>query len=445
MPDHAPDQPAPVTAVFDAALPAALDAGRRSRARWVYAFELLGGEGSWTLDLAAATPSCRPGARAGHDCHLAIAAAELAAVLEGRADLEQLFFEQRLVVKGNMEAAAALPGVLDELLGPERAFGLAPLVAPLPVDEFLRDRWPDRLWIGGAPDASPEFAAIPQLRDVHALLEVWPGVVRVFGPHDDHALSPQVDVETGAKLYERGFTLVFSCVDLLIPALKTQLEALRSELGLAPNTWARCMVYANPTGGALNPHFDENANFVVQLHGRKIWRLAPNTHVRHPTTSHLIGGPVDPELEPELDAPLPDRLPDTAETVTLTAGSRMFLPRGYWHETRASEPSMSLNFTFSQPCWADVLAEGLRRRLLEEPAWRELAEVGEPARLAELTRAEVERLAAVEPAELAGSLVASLVPRIPDEVDVLDLRRDWVAALARLGARASSSGDSGAD
>jgi 50S ribosomal protein L16 3-hydroxylase len=55
-------------------------------------------------------------------------------------------------------------------------------------------------------------------------------------------------------------------------------------------------------------------------------------------------------------------------------GCVLFVPRGYWHETTTEEDSLSLNFTFSQPTWADVFTKSLQELLLRSPEWRELAD-----------------------------------------------------------------------
>ena len=114
-------------------------------------------------------------------------------------------------------------------------------------------------------------------------------------------------------------------------------------------------------------------NFVLQLHGVKEWRLAPNEHVDRPMTRHTMGLPADPELESYLDAPLPDELPDDARTVVLRPGSLLFVPRGVWHATTATSDALSLNFTYSAPTWIDLLMAALRSRLALASEWRETA------------------------------------------------------------------------
>jgi 50S ribosomal protein L16 3-hydroxylase len=79
------------------------------------------------------------------------------------------------------------------------------------------------------------------------------------------------------------------------------------------------------------------------------------------------------ELQLYCRSDMPQTMPADYEEIPMRRGSVMFLPRGYWHATEASEDSLQLNFTFSQPSWADALLPALQRRLLRHEHWRALA------------------------------------------------------------------------
>jgi 50S ribosomal protein L16 3-hydroxylase len=138
-------------------------------------------------------------------------------------------------------------------------------------------------------------------------------------------------------------------------------------------TQQRCLVYATPAGRGTAPHFDHNVNFVIQLHGTKAWRLAPNTNVVRPMTRHTMGQSVDPELETYARLPMPDAMPADHTEVVLEPGSFLFVPRGTWHSTRATTDALSLNFTFTPPTWIDLFTAALRGRLAISREWRETA------------------------------------------------------------------------
>jgi 50S ribosomal protein L16 3-hydroxylase len=201
--------------------------------------------------------------------------------------------------------------------------------------------------------------------------------------------------------------LAFSDAEHVFPVLKGILERLRWDLQLPLCTFGRCPIYASPNGSGEALHFDQNANFVIQLKGEKVWRVAPNRHVTRPTDRYTTAHPI-PSSELLLYSPaeLPTTLPLDTETIHMKPGSVLFVPRGYWHQTQALGESLSLNFTFDQPTWADLLPSDLRQRLLGDASWRELAS-GAGCLHAEAAQRAVSRLK---------TLIASL----PDEFQSVD-------------------------
>jgi len=139
-------------------------------------------------------------------------------------------------------------------------------------------------------------------------------------------------------------------------------------------TYSRSLIYAIKVGEGTAPHFDQNINFVVQISGKKKWWIAPNTSVENPMTRYTIGTQADPELDSYLDDELPTEFPKEAMEFTLVPGSVLFLPRGAWHKTEATEDALSLNFTYSAPTWIDMLQAALRGRLAMSPYWRQTAD-----------------------------------------------------------------------
>lgn len=167
--------------------------------------------------------------------------------------------------------------------------------------------------------------------------------------------------------------LLFNEVQLHIPELVPWLAAIRADLDLSALTQQRSLVYATPAGIGTAAHFDQNVNFVLQVHGTKTWSLAPNDNVERPMTRHTIGLPVDPELQSYANLPMPAEMPEGRIEIVLEPGSLLFVPRGVWHATRATTDALALNFTFSAPTWIDLLTAALRGRLALSPEWRETA------------------------------------------------------------------------
>ena len=259
---------------------------------------------------------------------------------------------------------------------------LEQLFAPLAAADFVARYWPKQHLVSHGPlERLGALAQLPELQDLELLLRTYRSPVMVALPdrRDEHSVI-RVEAQSAAALYRSGMALILDSAERYLPLLEQWLHVLALELGLARNAVARTILYASPAGGGNSPHFDANANIVVQLRGTKRWTLAPNTQVPLPTDRWAMNmGPPSPELAGYLEQALPEQMPSGAEVITLAPGSVLFVPRGYWHCTEASEDTLALNFTYSQPTWADVVSAALRQQLLKELQWRELADgIGSP-------------------------------------------------------------------
>ena len=300
------------------------------------------------------------------------------------------------------------------------------------TDSFLAKHWPDLHLVSHGPlERLGELAQLPELATLETLLASYRDKVRIALPdkRDEHS-SLQVDALTAAALHRNGMALILNGVERFLPVVAQWLTELRLELGLPLECEPRSIVYATPSGAGNSPHFDANANFVVQLRGTKRWHVAPNRHVPHPTDRWAMNETgLSPELAGYVEGPLPTQMPADTEVIDLKPGSVLFVPRGYWHATEADEDTLAINFTFGQPTWADLTLVALRKRLLKDPAWRDLA--NDPSRVAEMLaglQAQVERL---EPAEVLGALdEAPLYLLVPEGF----LRVEDAKVLASLGA-----------
>jgi len=259
------------------------------------------------------------------------------------------------------------------------------LIHPRPPAEFFKHYESNNPFVlhgvgapkGASPwrDALQPLARLPFLRSLEELLKSWPNSIQVHLPDvADEASSIDASPKDARKLFDNGMGLLFDHAHALSPVLLKWLEAIRQDLGLSALTYGRCLIYATPEGKGTAPHFDQNINFVLQIHGIKKWWIAPNRHVDNPLTRHTMGLPADPELQSYARTPLPRRMPSGIKPIILKPGSLLFLPRGSWHTTQAESHALSLNFTYSAPTWLDLLTTALRSRLALSSEWRETAE-----------------------------------------------------------------------
>lgn len=224
--------------------------------------------------------------------------------------------------------------------------------------------------VHGLSEDLKELFSLPILES----FESWKGSVDVHLPDvRDEMSSKSVSTQEALAYFQKGQSILFNDVNNEYTDLNIWLETIRKELKLSAHTFSRSLIYGTPAGGGNAPHFDQNINFVIQVHGEKKWWIAQNDSVVNPLGRHVIGEAVDPELE-SYSNPMPDEFPENkAIEYTLKPGSVLFVPRGTWHKTEAVTDALSLNFTFSAPAWIDLVMTAVRGRLLQSEHWRETA------------------------------------------------------------------------
>ena len=262
-------------------------------------------------------------------------------------------------------------------------YGLSELLAPISVQEFYQFYWPKKpLFIQPQKGKFKELIELPELKCLTAIIESRHLKVRACLPDfDDEYSSIYVEPSDARKAYQNNMTLVFDSMHKENARIAEVLENIRKDLGLVTGgiennlCRSRSIIYATPAGGRTRLHFDANVNLIIQLSGMKRWVLAPNQSVENPTERFTAGSfEMSMALEKQCHAPLLDELPEDSIELVMEPGCVLFVPRGYWHETSTDEDSLSLNFTFSQPTWADLFTKSMQELLITSPEWRELAD-----------------------------------------------------------------------
>lgn len=224
-------------------------------------------------------------------------------------------------------------------------------------------------------DSINELTDLPFLNSLEDLIKFWPKTVDCYMPGvADEVNSVTTSKEEALKLFSKGSGLIFNDADTESSVLRAWVDGLIKDLGLSTLTYGRSLIYAIPAKKVTDPHFDQNINLVLQIKGTKKWWIAPNHHVTNPMTRHTIGTQVDPELDSYTDE-MPESFPADATEFILRPGSFLFVPRGSWHTTQASdEDTLAISFTFSAPTWIDILTAAMRGRLAQSSKWRETAD-----------------------------------------------------------------------
>lgn len=221
--------------------------------------------------------------------------------------------------------------------------------------------------VRGAPARLPSLFRAPALQSLDGILGTNPARVRAwFTDERGAAQSAELTAEAARTLYrDRRLTIVADTlrirgVEALMARMKEELHTFCFPVG--------ANAYVSPAGVGTRMHFDEQDVFLVQVRGKKRWRFAPQTQLRHPTDPHF-GAKLG--AENALSRPkFPTRMPRGARTVVLSPGDVLYLPAGTWHESETLKDSVGLTLTFPTSSWLDLLLLRLRERLVTREAWR---------------------------------------------------------------------------
>ncbi|HEV3378884.1 MAG TPA: cupin domain-containing protein [Thermoleophilaceae bacterium] len=312
-------------------------------------------------------------------------------------------------------AAADAPGAHAGAGGHAPADALALTLEPVDPAAFLAEHWERRSLIV-ARDDPERFRPLLSPEDVeHLVCEtrirapgfrmVKEGAQIPLAAYTEDigwrpgSFSGMAVVERVTEEFARGATLVLQALHLHWPAAALYCRGLEASLGCP----AQANAYLTPaTSRGFAVHHDTHDVFVLQVSGRKSWRV----------------------YEPVLELPLKDQRWSTelgdpgppVEEFTLEAGQTLYLPRGWPHEaTTSDEESLHLTIGLHPTTRMDAMRMALDGCADDPEFRRSLPEDGHlPAEL-------IDRLAArLQPGEVARRarrrFVASRHPILHDQL-----------------------------
>lgn len=259
---------------------------------------------------------------------------------------------------------SALESTREERLAPRRveALSLADLLAPVSPDTFFHTYWEQRPLVTRGR-AAGFFSPLFSLQDVdRAICYLKPGpgrldLVTEGGFVRDNFLGPDgaANINLVYESYLKGSTVILSGLEETWEPLSVFSRRVEGALSHP----VAVAVYLTPPGHrGVQPHFDTQENFILQVEGTKHWKVYPAQRELPPVEGSYL-----PVAREKLPAPL-------LET-ELHPGDVLYIPRGFVHEARATD-SASLHITVDVHVrtWHDLLSDMLSALAAREPRLR---------------------------------------------------------------------------
>ncbi|MBY0338616.1 MAG: cupin domain-containing protein [Acetobacteraceae bacterium] len=226
-------------------------------------------------------------------------------------------------------------------------------------------------------------------------------------PEHEYALPDgRVDLPRLLERFDAGASLVVSQFHETHPPLarfcrgleRLFLHAVQANIYLTP-----------PAAQGFRTHYDTHDVLVLQVEGRKRWRVWDGERVPRPTRRTPWPGHLAPEGEPH--------------TLVLGPGDALYIPRGVMHDAATEPGSHSLHVTVGllEPSWAQAIRTLLDAAELDDPALRESVptwRIGE----ADLTAPLADALARLSGAGMAERLQNLLLSQLAQERQPLPAR-----------------------
>lgn len=235
---------------------------------------------------------------------------------------------------------------------------------------FMDTRWPDQAsWCHGSIDRLPEALQADVLRDIDVLGDKYRGRIS-FGNAKTGSSTVAVDHIGLNLLMSMGLSLYLPEIEQTLPNLGVVLREIEKTVGAPPGS-ARAGVFIAPQDNGVTCHFDAEDVFSIQLIGNKCFHIAKAADIEQPVGSQFNRGSLTfDDMYPQVTGGFPN--PDAAEftSVDMKPGSVLFIPRGTWHRTEASDLSLSISLIIRPPSAMHSVLKVIYTRMLQDPDWR---------------------------------------------------------------------------
>ncbi len=235
------------------------------------------------------------------------------------------------------------------------------IIAPLNLDKLIRDHWGKSfVRMQGPPDRFKDLFSWDELNTVLETHRLMPPRFKLFkdGQAIDptryitppHMGTPRLDSGGLAVCLAEGASLILNDVQEVHPRLRELMQVFQA--ALKTDTYAN-LYAAWHTQKAFDLHWDPQDSIILQLSGKKRWKVYKPTRL-HP-------------LEDDIEKPVPPTGDPVWEGV-MKEGDAIYITRGWWHVVHPlNEPSLHLTVSLTPPKGIDLLGWAVSKLRSEVP------------------------------------------------------------------------------
>lgn len=250
-----------------------------------------------------------------------------------------------------------------------RLLSFAEVIAPVSVRSFFDLYWEKRFWhvernAPGYYDPILSSRCLDDYLQSHQIAAAFMNVIRGGEPVPPAQWAEYVDAPSGESvrmaslhklfyLLSCGATIAFYGLHQAIPSLAQFCDQVTEELGMR----SQVNVYLTPPHSqGVAPHYDTHDVMVLQISGRKRWRLY-DSPIELPSPSE----PFDSNGF---------TLPAPSHEFELLEGDALYLPRGVIHDAMTTErTSIHVALGIRPRYWFELMG-GLMAHMRADPVWR---------------------------------------------------------------------------
>ncbi|MBL8605432.1 MAG: hypothetical protein JNK72_26105 [Myxococcales bacterium] len=248
------------------------------------------------------------------------------------------------------------------------AHSLATILDPLGTETFFKEYWEKKPLVlhRGRPSAFADLLSVHELghlladRDMHNPAVSLVDHTRKLHAEDYTHPSGLIDTVKLHRYFADGATLIMQSLETETPRLHRLVRALEAET----STRFQANIYCTPGGAqGFNTHYDSHDVIVLQVEGRKSWRLY-DTPIALPYRRQ--------EFHPK-----DFTAGEVSAEFVLEAGDVLYIPRGLMHDARSLEDtSLHITLGLMHTSWTDLVAEALSQLGLRDVDFRRALPIG---------------------------------------------------------------------